>query len=95
MDLQELVVRGRFLFSGAPDRLRVFERVNGKRTAKELAAALRRDVTAVLHDLARLRDAGLIEARRDPSTTAALKKDGAILYDKLPLARTIDRKSVV
>lgn len=89
MDLQELVVRGRFLFAGAPDRLRVFERVNGKRTAKEIAMALRRSASAVLHDLARLRDAGLIETRRDPSTTTPLKKDGAVLYHKLPLARTI------
>src|SRR5258706_3529933 len=89
MDLQELVVRGRFQFSGAPDRLRVLERVNGKPTAKEIAKVLRRSATSVLHDLARLRDAGLIEARRDASSTAALKKDRAVLYDKLPLARTI------
>jgi Schlafen, AlbA_2 len=89
MDLQELVVRGRFLFASAPDRLRVFECVNGKRTGKEIANVLRRGVTAVLRDLARLRDAGLIEARRDPSKADALKKDGSILYDKVPLARTI------
>jgi predicted HTH transcriptional regulator len=89
MDLQELVTRGRFLFSGAPDRLQVFERVNGKRTAKEIASGLRRRETAVLKDLARLRDAGLIEPRRDPSSAANIKKGAAVLYDKLPLARTI------
>lgn len=89
MDLQELVGRGKFLFSGAPDRLRVFQLVNGRRTAKEIAKALRRSATAVSNDLARLRDAGMIELRRGPSSTAALKKNGAVLYDKLPLAKTI------
>ena len=37
MELQELISRGRFVFSGAPKRLEVFRLINGKRNTKEIA----------------------------------------------------------
>lgn len=89
MDLQELISRGRFLFSRAPARLQVFERVNGKRTAKEIAKALRREITNIMRDLATLRDAGLIETRRGTSSEGPVRKDGGVVYQKLALAKTI------
>jgi predicted HTH transcriptional regulator len=88
MDLQELIARGRFLFSNAPERLGVFNLVNGRRTAADVARSLKRLVNNVHRDLKLLSDAGLIQARtgRDGHPT---KVKGFTLYEKTPLARTV------
>jgi len=88
MDLQELITRGRFLFSRAPERLKIFEAVNGKRSAKEISRMLKRQLTNTLRDLQVLRDAALIQPRVDGNGTG-IKKDGSLVYEKVPLARTI------
>src|SRR5215469_1449286 len=87
MDLQELISRGRFIFAGAPERLKVYGLIDGRRTAKDLAKATRRHVNNVHRDLRRLADIGLIEERTKGGAT--LSKDGFALYDKTPLARTV------
>jgi predicted HTH transcriptional regulator len=87
MDLQELISRGRFVFAGAPKRLRVYGLVDGRRTAKDLAKVTKRHVNNVHRDLRRLADIGLIEERTKEG--GALQKDGFALYDKTPLARTV------
>ena len=87
MDLQELISRGRFVFAGAPERLRVFRLVDGRRTAKDLAKVTKRHVNNVHRDLRRLADIGLIEERIKRG--GKVEMDGFALYDKTPLARTV------
>lgn len=88
MELQELIARGRFMFSRAPARLRVFSLVNGRRSAKGIAVESKRRLTNTLRDLQALREVALIELRRDPDGNS-LKKDGSLVYEKSSLARHI------
>jgi hypothetical protein len=82
MDLQEMIIRGRFIFSEAPGRLSLFELVDGRRGTHELAAKVRRHVNNVRRDLTKIENAGLIQPK--------LGKDSAPpIYEKVPLARTI------
>lgn len=87
MDLQELISRGRFIFAGASERLRVYGLVDGRRTAKDLAKLTKRHINNVHRDLRRLADIGLIEERKKEGENA--EKDGFALYQKTPLARTV------
>ncbi len=85
--MQELISRGRFIFAGAGERLRVFKLVDGRKNAKDVARLTKRPLTSVLRDLRSLADIGLIEERvRDGE---AVKKDRYTLYEKTPLARTV------
>lgn len=88
MDLQELITRGRFIFAGAPERLALFQLVDGRQNTSQLAKRTRRHVNNVRRDLNKIRDAGLIQPKigRDGSALAAR---GFPLYEKVPLARTI------
>ncbi len=88
MDLQELITRGRFVFSKAPERLGVFNLVNGRRTAADIARSLKRHVNNVHRDLKRLSDAELIRTRADKEGRP-LRTEGFIVYEKSPLARTV------
>lgn len=88
MDLQELISRGRFILSNAPERLKVFSLLNGRRSAKEIAKSTKRSVVAVLNDLKKLADVGLVEVKLD-SSDEPVKKDGSAVYQKVPLARQI------
>lgn len=87
MDLQELISRGRFIFAGAPERLKLFSAVDGRRTAGEIAQLTKRHVNNVHRDIRRLADLGLIEERKKDGQVQ--KKDGFTLYEKTPLARTV------
>src|SRR2546429_2571069 len=87
MDLQELISRGRFVFAGAPERLRVYGLVDGRRTAKDLSKVTKRHINNVHRDLRRLVDIGLIEERTKGGK--AVDKNGFALYEKTPLARTV------
>jgi predicted HTH transcriptional regulator len=87
MDLQELISPGRFIFAGASERLRVYEMVDGRRTAKDLAKITKRHINNVHRDLRRLADIGLIEERKKEGEN--VEKDGFALYQKTPLARTV------
>jgi hypothetical protein len=88
MDLQELITRGRFIFSKAPERLRLFELINGRRNTVELAKIADRHVNNVRRDLQLLSDGGLTQAKADKNG-ADLKVDGFPVYEKVPLARTV------
>jgi DNA-binding Lrp family transcriptional regulator len=88
MDLQEAITRGRFLFADAPGRLAIFELVNGRRTAVEIAKQLRRGPASVRNDLRRIADTGLIQLVRGGSGEE-VKRDGQQLYEKIPIARAI------
>jgi Putative DNA-binding domain len=85
--LQELITRGRFLMSDAPARLAVFEAVDGRRSAAEIASFLNRKVTNVYRDLATLRDAGLVQNKFDDGGDS--RSPERSVYEKVPLARTI------
>jgi hypothetical protein len=87
MDLQELISRGRFIFAGAPERLKLFGLVDGRKTAGEIAKLTRRHVTNVHRDLRQLNDVGLIQERTKNGVVQ--KKDGFTLYEKTPLARAV------
>lgn len=88
MDLQELISRGRFIFAGAPERLRLFTLVDGRRTAKELASRLKgRHINNIHRDLRSLCDIGVIQERTKDGVI--LKKDGFTVYEKTPLARAV------
>src|SRR3954454_6401103 len=82
MDLQEMITRGRFIFSAAPGRLSVFELLDGRRSTEELAKSLRRHVNSIRRDLTTMENAGLIQLKS--------AKDGSSgAYEKVPLAKTI------
>jgi predicted HTH transcriptional regulator len=87
MDLQELITRGRFIMSGASERIAVFDLVNGKMTAKDIAKHTKRHVNNVRRDLSLLSDSGIIEQLEKDGKP--LRKGGFAVYDKVPLARTI------
>lgn len=88
MDLQELISRGRFIFSGAPQRLKLFVLVDGRRTAQEMARRLRdRHINNIHRDLRALRDVELIQERTKDGVV--LRKNGFTLYEKTPLARAV------
>jgi len=87
MDLQELISRGRFIFAGAAERLKLFALVDGRKTAREIAKLTRRHTNNVHGDLRRLSDVGLIQERRKDGEIQ--KKDGFTLYEKTPLARAV------
>jgi len=88
MELQELISRGRFIFSGAPKRLEVFRLINGKRSTKEIARSVGRSLRSTLNDIKKLRDLGLIKPKLD-SNGKIVKKDGCIVYEKVPLIRHV------
>lgn len=88
MNLQELITTGRFIFSDAPERLAVFQLVDGKRNTEDLARRTRRHVNSVRRDLAKMRDAGLIQLR-EAATKNTHQRSKFPVYEKVPLARTI------
>jgi hypothetical protein len=88
VEIQELVARGRILFSGASARLKVFKLVNGKRSAKEIARKFGRSQNAILNDLLKMKDLELIFPKMDKDGKTTRKAD-SIVYEKAPLIRHI------
>jgi len=88
VELQELVSRGRFVFAGAPKRLEVFKLINGKRNTKEIALKSGRGFKAVLNDIRKLKDMGLIRTKMDKNGKI-LRKNGCIIYEKVPLLKHV------
>ncbi len=86
-DLQELILRGRFIMSDTQERLKVFENVNGKRNTPEIAKPTKRHANSVRRDLNILADSGLIQPHIEKGEPS--KKNGFPIYEKVPLARTI------
>ena len=87
MELQELITRGRYVFSNSPKRLDVFKLVNGRRNTKEIATKSGRGVNSALNDLKMMRDYGLIEPKIFEGQE--VKKDGCLVYEKVPMLRHI------
>ncbi len=85
--LQELIFRARFIMADAPERLKIFDVVNGRRNTEEIAKLLKRHINNVRRDLTLLSDAGLIQTLLEDGKP--VKKNGFPIYDKVPLARTI------
>lgn len=90
MELQELVSRARILFKGALKRVRVFELVNGKRSAREIARQSGRGLSATLADLQKMRDMELLIYRRDSSERVVRKLD-SVVYEKNPLLKHLSK----
>jgi Putative DNA-binding domain len=88
MDLQELIRRGRFLFSNAAGRFAVFNLVNGRRTARDIALSSHRAVENVHRDLKRLNDGELIRPKMGADRRVK-RSEGFTVYEKVPLARTV------
>jgi hypothetical protein len=76
----------------APSRLTVFEAVDGRSTALEIATAINRHVNNVRRDLTLLRDAGLIQPKVIADTAKPVTREGYPVYEQVPLARTISTK---
>lgn len=87
-DLQELISRGRFIFTGAPKRLDVFKSINGKKSTKEIARTLGRRLTSVLQDIEKFRNFELAREKRDKNGNV-VKKGGASVYEKSPLVKHV------
>ena len=88
MELQELISRGRFIFSNAPKCLEVFTLINGKRNSKEIAVKTRRKLSAILNDVKKMKDMDLIRPRTD-ANRKIVKKEDCVIYEKVPLLRHI------
>jgi hypothetical protein len=88
VDLQELISRGRFVFSNAPRSLEVFKLVNGKLSSKEIAMKTGRMLSAVLNDLKKMRDMDLIRPKTDALEKIS-RKDGCVIFEKVPLVRHV------
>jgi hypothetical protein len=88
MDLQELITRGRFIFARAPDRLTLYQLVDGRQNTSQLAKRTRRHVNSVRRDLNKMRDAGLIQPKLDKDGSE-FQSAGFPVYEKVPLAKTI------
>jgi hypothetical protein len=76
----------------APSRLKVFQAVDGRSTAADIAAATGRHVNNVRRDLTLLRDAGLIQPRIVADTAKPVTREGFPVYEQVPLARAISTK---
>lgn len=85
--LQELIFRARFVMADAPERLKIFELVNGRRNTAEIAKLVNRHINNTRRDLTRLSDVGLIQPITDAGVQ--IKKDGLPVYEKVSLAKTI------
>lgn len=89
-DLQELIQRARFIFSGAPKRFEVFNLVNGKNSTKDISKKTARSLSAICQDIEKLRDFSLVIEKND-SDGEVMKKDGAIIYEKTALIKHIPK----
>jgi len=88
MDLQELIARGRFLFSGAEKRFQIFRLVNGKLSSKAIANKVKRSLSSVLQDIEKLRNFDLITEKKDNAGNI-IKKESSAVYEKTALAKNI------
>jgi hypothetical protein len=91
MDLQEAIIRGRFIFNDAPKRLEVFKNVNGKNNTKEIARKVGKTLIATLNDLKKMEGLEIINPKKD-SNGNILKKDKSLIYEKSSLFNAISIK---
>ncbi len=86
MELQELVARARLLFEGAEKRRHVFELVNGKRSAKEIARKSGKTLAGALQELQKMRDMELIAPRKNDDGSI-FKRENSVVYERTPLLK--------
>ncbi len=86
-NLQELIFRARFIMAEAPERLRIFEAVSGRRNTAEISKIVKRHINNTRRDLTLLSDAGLIQPVIEKGVE--VRKNGFPVFEKVPLARTI------
>lgn len=86
-DLQELILRARFIFLGAVKRFELFKLITGRNSTKDISKKTGRRLSSVLHDIEKLRDLELIRERKD--TKGVIKKDGATVFEKSPLIKHV------
>ncbi|MCD4739671.1 putative DNA binding domain-containing protein [archaeon] len=86
--MQEMITRGRFIFTNAPGRIAIFKLVNGRLDTKEIANKLHRTPSNVLHDIKKMADLELIELKRDANGNV-MKKNGRNVYEKSPLVQHV------
>lgn len=86
MEIQELVARARILFEGAVKRRQVFEFVNGKRSAKEIALKSGKTLAGALKDLQMMRDMEVIIPRKNDDDSI-FKRDNSVVYEVSPLLK--------
>jgi len=87
--LQEMISRGRYLFSRAPKRFEVFKLINGRLSTKEIARKVGRSHSSVLQDMEKFRDFGLISEKRDRKGRI-VKKKRCTVFEKTPLVKHIN-----
>lgn len=85
MHLQELVSRARILFLPAPTRFEIFNLINGKKSAKEIALKSGKSLSFILKELQKMKDLELIIVRFDKAKI--VKKENSIVYEKNPLLK--------
>lgn len=86
-NLQETILRARFIFSNAPKRYEVFRNINGKNSTKDIAIKTTRSLSAVCQDIEKLKDFELIKEKNDKN--GYIKKDGATVYEKCHLIKHV------
>jgi len=87
-ELQEIILRARFILANAPRRLEVFRLVNGRLSTKEISLKLGRKISNVGRDLQMMREFEIIKEKIDKNGNI-LKKDGATVYEKHPLLKHV------
>lgn len=91
MDLQEAIIRGRFLFKGAPQRLEVFKFINGTNNTKTIAKKCKRTLSSILNDIKKMEDLGLIIPKVDLHNNIK-KINKSTVYSKVALFNSIPMK---
>jgi len=86
-DLQELILRARFIFSGAPKRFEVFNLINGKNSTKDVAKRTGRSLSSILKDIEKLKDLELIQEKHD--SVGLVKKESASVFEKAPVIKHV------
>lgn len=87
MELQELIARGRFLFTNSPKRLEVFKAINGRRNTKEISTACGRGYQSTINDLRMMKDYDLIQPKTQNGKPVI--KVGCLVYEKTPMLKHI------
>lgn len=86
--LQELISRGRLIFSGAAKRFEVFKLINGKKSTKEIARKTGRSLSSILQDIEKLKNMELVRGKTDKKGKV-VRKEKASVYEKLPLIKHV------
>lgn len=87
LSLQELITRGIYIFSNSPARREVFNLIDGKKPAAEIATILNRHVNSVNRDIRAIRNADLIEILN--TNGEKTKKEKSPIYKKVDLANIV------